>query len=84
MATSNEKNNYKALFAKLHSRVEINVQPKIFYTFIKQHPSLDMGGFKGFSNPLAFATSKEVQQFVSLWRNMQIEFVQNRSVSKTL
>jgi hypothetical protein len=59
MATSNEKNNYKALFAKLH-RVEINVQPKTFYTFIKQYPLLDMGGFKGFSNPPAFATSKEV------------------------
>lgn len=48
MAASNEKINYKALFAKLHSRVEIDVQPKTFYPFVKQHPLMDMGGLKGF------------------------------------
>jgi hypothetical protein len=70
MAVSNEKINYKALFAKLHSRVEIDVQPKIFYPSVKQYLLLDMGGgIKDFSNPPAFATSKEVQQFVSSWRN---------------
>jgi hypothetical protein len=30
---------------------------------------MDLGGFKEFSNPSAFATSKEVQQFVSSWKN---------------
>jgi hypothetical protein len=30
---------------------------------------MDMDGFKGFSNLLAFATSKEVEWFVSSWKN---------------
>jgi hypothetical protein len=58
LASSKKKVNYKALFAKMHFRV--GVQPKTFYPSVKKHPIMDMGGFKGFSNPPAFATSKEV------------------------
>jgi hypothetical protein len=76
MRASTEKINYKALFAKLQSKVEKEVQAKTFYPSIKQYPLLDMGGFKEFSNPPAFVASKEVQQFVSSWRNRQTEFVQ--------
>ena len=76
MEASTEKINYKVLFAKLQSRVEKEVQAKSFYSSIKRYPLLDMGDFKEFSNPPAFATSKQVQQFVSSQRNMQIEIVQ--------
>ena len=76
MGASIEKINYKALFAKLQSRVEKDVQAQTCYPSIKQYPLLDMGGFKEFSNPLAFATSKEVQQFVSSQKNRQIDFIE--------
>lgn len=45
MATSKEKVNYKALFVKLQSKIE--VQPKTFYSYVKQHPIMDMEGLKG-------------------------------------
>jgi hypothetical protein len=38
MRASTEKINYKALFAKLQSKVEKEVQAKTFYPSIKQYP----------------------------------------------
>jgi hypothetical protein len=74
MEISKGKIDYKAFFAKLHFRVEI--QPKTFDPSVKQHPIMDIGGFKGISNLPTFATSKEVQQFVGSWKNKQIDFIQ--------
>ena len=76
MEASTEKINYKALFAKLQSKVEKDVQAKTIYPSLKQYPLMDMEGFKEFSNPPAFGTFKEVQQFVSSWKDRQIDFIE--------
>jgi hypothetical protein len=48
MAASTEKINYKVLFAKLHTRVDKEVQPKTFYPSVKQYPLLNMGVLRTF------------------------------------
>jgi hypothetical protein len=74
MALGKEKVNYKALFAKLNSKVE--QPPKTLFPTQKQHSILDFGGYKNFSNPPAFSSTSDVQEFVNSFKLKRGLFIQ--------